>query len=311
MQKTLALPLHFLDENKTIDFDIYVWAGGKPVLYCRADDIKLSERISKLKSKKGLDHFLVIEKHYSAFIGHMSAGLESVYQTDPARKLKQQVEDIYYQQRGLLIVLSAEPSSKEYYSILRSTCSSFYNFFCSNEDALRYFYQLNFENNEFDLWLNHSLRVAALSARLISESETDEAGKPIFDIIMGAFLHDMGYLALPWNQQEVQSTKDPIYKGHPLEGVKLLDHAHVNPWVRSVILKHEEHIDGSGFPAAIREDDLDPIIQCVAVANAFDRLFTLQKKSFEEALKKILIDKMGAYPLPLLQKLQGIIKGLS
>lgn len=310
LAKVLALPLHFLEENKSITFDIYIRAGGKSVLYCRANDPRVDERVKRLKSKKGLEYFFVLDEQYSAFIDYLGGNLEGVFQ-DSERSLKEQVRDIYFQQRGLLIVLSADPQSKEYYSILRSTCSAYYKFFSENVGALEHLYQCSFEARDFDFWLDHSLRVAALSSRLIADSEADEAGKPIQEIVMGAFLHDIGYVTEEWEIRKPMDRKNPLYKGHPLGGTKVMDHSHVSPWVSAVILKHEEHIDGSGFPAGLRESDFDPAIQCVAAADAFDRLYTLQGMSFDEALKKLLIDKMGAYPLPLLQRLQSVIKQIS
>lgn len=311
-KKTLALPLHFLNEDREISFDIYVWAGGKPVLYCRADDVNLKDRIQRLKSKKGLEHFHVQKSDYATFITYMAKGLEDAYQNSSGKSLSEQVSDIYFQQRGLLIVFAADPASKVNYSVLRSTCAPFYQFFSNDNRALEELYKCSFESSDYDLFLTHSVRAAALSSRLIAELGVDEAGKPIFDVIMGAFLHDFGYLEEEWPLTvPLSPSENSAYKNHPLTGVKFLNYDHVIPWVRNVISKHEEHIDGTGFPAGIREEDIDPTIVCVAVACAFDVLRTLHKKSYEDALKQMLIDKMGAYPLNLLQKLQGIVKDIS
>lgn len=310
MKKTLALPLHFLNEDKKVDFDIFIWAAGKPILYCRKTDAQLSERIKSLKAKKNLKYFLVLEEDYSSFIGYLSQGLEETFSKKDDLNLKEQCENIYYQQRGLLIALSADPTSKEYYSILRSTCASFYDFFHKEDDSLRAFLTTEINMSEFDLLLTHSLRVAALSSRLIFETQNDQAGKPVFDVIMGAFLHDFAFATKPWDFKSPDYNKSPDFKDHPQNGIEFLSADHLNPWVRSVIVTHEEHIDGSGFPNGISEEEFDPILQCVAIANAFDRLYTLQNKSYDGALKQLLIDKMGAYPLPTLQKLQTVIKSV-
>jgi HD-GYP domain-containing protein (c-di-GMP phosphodiesterase class II) len=312
MIQTLPLPLHFLDEEKPLAFDVYLQLGGKPVLYCRRDDVSLKERLVKLKAKKNLDHFLVLKEDYEAVIRYLSQGLKQIFETHLSLSLHQQVSAIYLQQRGLLLILSAAPSSKENFSILRSTCEPFYDFFVQNPQGLEALYQVEYGNEDFDLWLTHSVRVAALSSVLIERQKTDEPGKPIFDLIMGAFVHDFAFLKTPWKLREgLNPQEDLTYKNHPAEGVTLLDFDHVNPWVRSVILKHEEHIDGSGFPTGVREQDLDQALLCINVANAFDRLKTLQNLTFDEALKKILIDKLGAYPLEFLQTLQSIIKSIS
>ena len=87
---TIALPLHFLDGDlsKELGFDVYVKAGGKAVLYCRGDDIRLKERIDRLKAKESVSHFLVVEDQYASFLNHLSKDLGKVFETDPEKKVE-------------------------------------------------------------------------------------------------------------------------------------------------------------------------------------------------------------------------------
>lgn len=46
------------------------------------------------------------------------------------------------------------------------------------------------------------------------------------------------------------------------------------------------------------------------MANAYDRYVQIKKLKPKEALKKMLIEKMGIYPLDMLQALQSTLKTL-
>jgi HD-GYP domain-containing protein (c-di-GMP phosphodiesterase class II) len=67
-------------------------------------------------------------------------------------------------------------------------------------------------------------------------------------------------------------------------------------------------MDGSGFPKKLTGDDVDPMVLVVGAANAYDRFTTFQGLNPKGALKALLIDKVGAYPLKDLQTLQNILK---
>jgi hypothetical protein len=70
---------------------------------------------------------------------------------------------------------------------------------------------------------------------------------------------------------------------------------------------HEEKIDGSGF-AGKKEKELDPLVLVAATANSFDHYLKYGHLDPKEALKKILIDKMGLYPLDVMRALQEALK---
>jgi hypothetical protein len=60
--------------------------------------------------------------------------------------------------------------------------------------------------------------------------------------------------------------------------------------------------------AGVSGDDVDPMVLVVGAANAYDRFTTFQGLNPKGALKALLIDKDGAYPLKDLQTLQNILK---
>lgn len=305
---SLDIPVLFLSGLGSIDFDIYVQVGQRDVLYCRPDDVELSERINRLHAKKGLNFFKVRSDEYAKFLSYIQKDLDRVFMNSSQWTLPEQVLNIFEQQYFLIDQFLHSPSVRELYFLVRTTSGPFYDFFSTQPSALDALYKLKMRQSNHGKMITHMIRVAALSSRLIAETKNDAAGKPIYELILGAMLHDLAYFENPWPNEATPKTSEE-YKAHPSRG-ESIGHkfGHFEPWVVKVLATHEEHIDGSGFPLGLRESDLDPAVLCISCCNAFDRLITLKDMNGAQALKQLLIDKMGALPLQGLQALQKVIK---
>ncbi|NJL24620.1 MAG: HD domain-containing protein [Calothrix sp. SM1_5_4] len=132
-------------------------------------------------------------------------------------------------------------------------------------------------------------------------------------LALGCMLHDIEHYFTGLNiaRPISQITGEDLitYRAHPINGAHRLSQAtFVDQMVMNIIAQHEEHIDGSGLPKGLHEDDMDPLVLVAGVANAFDRLISFEDLPPKTALKALLIDKMGVYPLPCLQALQEVLK---
>jgi HD-GYP domain-containing protein (c-di-GMP phosphodiesterase class II) len=159
---------------------------------------------------------------------------------------------------------------------------------------------------------HHSVNVATLSAGMVLKSHMRE-GTPLHLLGLGCLLHDIEHFYSGFdvtrplaslNQEEMAE-----YKEHTLRGAHRFETAtFVDQLVLNIVAQHEEHIDGSGFPKGLTESEMDPLVLIAATANAYDRLTSFENMEPKEALKTLLIDKMGLFPLPYLQGLQDILK---
>lgn len=306
--KSVDIPVAFLKEISSINFDIYLQVGDHDVLYCRPDDVRLSERLQKLQKNQSVDFFKVRAEQYEDFLNYIQKGLDQVFQLQKEVPSSQQVQSIFEQQSSLIHQVIDNLTSAENYHMLRSTCGPFYDFFAQDSKALGELYKLPAPKSKTEQMVTHMIRTAALASRLISETKNDLPGKPIYEMIMGTFLHDLHYFSEPW-EFSAEAKTSAIYKDHPMTSEKIAhDTGHFEPWTLTVMSRHEEHMDGSGFPNNLREDVIDPCVFCIATANAFDRYITLKEMSAASALKQFLIEKMGAYPLTTLQAIQNILK---
>jgi putative nucleotidyltransferase with HDIG domain len=96
---------------------------------------------------------------------------------------------------------------------------------------------------------------AALVARALGCDESSQAR-----IRVGAYLHDVGKLRVPralLNKPEPLTAEEvAIFRGHPLWSAELLAPVEL-PWdVTVMIRRHQERMDGSGYPLGLQGDQI-------------------------------------------------------
>ena len=120
---------------------------------------------------------------------------------------------------------------------------------------------------------HHSLRVAAIAAaaagRLALPSRQRES------VALGALLHDLGKLGVPEavllkNGDQRSAEELALYREHPCLGRRILAPIESLAVAAEIVERHHERLDGSGYPAALRGDDVSPAVEIVALANRID-----------------------------------------
>ncbi len=93
---------------------------------------------------------------------------------------------------------------------------------------------------------------------------------------VGLLVHDIGKLAVP---PEILQKPGPLtpdewvaMKTHPMEGVRILQHATVSPLSRAVVRSHHEYWNGAGYPAGLAGPKIHQFARVAAVADVFDAL---------------------------------------
>ncbi|WP_215398427.1 HD-GYP domain-containing protein [Rheinheimera oceanensis] len=164
----------------------------------------------------------------------------------------------------------------------------------------------------------HSLNVATLSMMLAKNLNLPAA--QIKAVGIGALFHDIGKIKIP--SQILRKTTDlsapeqNLLKLHTKYGVELVgltDTFPLEAW--PIIEQHHEYIDGSGYPKALKEPQIDALAKIVAVVNAFDNLchpldiskarsphhalsymYRSMKGKLPDREMKVMIKMMGVYP---------------
>lgn len=120
----------------------------------------------------------------------------------------------------------------------------------------------------------HSKRVRELAVRL-----AQEVGLSIEDqetIAQGAFLHDIGKIAIPDNillkPGPLDANEWRVMKTHSQTGYDILRSSPHLQGVAQIVLEHHEHWDGSGYPQELKAGEICLGARVFGVIDAFDAM---------------------------------------
>jgi len=122
----------------------------------------------------------------------------------------------------------------------------------------------------------HCGRVAAYSLVLAKEAGYPADGLETLEF--GAFLHDIGKIGIkdavllkpgPLDEAEWQHMRE-----HPVKGYEIASKIEMLMPIMSAVRNHHERWDGTGYPDAMKDDDIPLAARIVAIADAFDAMAT-------------------------------------
>ena len=171
----------------------------------------------------------------------------------------------------------------------------------------------------------HSVAVCAMMVSLakqlgLSEQETRSAG-------MAGLMHDLGKALMPMDvlnkPGKLTEGEFKVIKTHPSEGYKLLlSGLKVDAMVLDVCLHHHEKMDGSGYPDALKADQISLFAKMGAVCDVYDAITSnrpyktgwdpaesLRKMAewadghFDKMVFQAFVKSLGIYPIGSLVKL--------
>lgn len=136
-------------------------------------------------------------------------------------------------------------------------------------------------------------RVAALSFKLAQELGLDENEAQA--VRLGGLLHDLGKLAVPDGVRHEQARHNgeqrTYIQQHPLIGAEILAPVPSLQQVAELVSAHHERMDGAGYPAGLRGEEIPPGARIIAVADAYDALTSRRAphppRSSDEALREL------------------------
>jgi len=136
----------------------------------------------------------------------------------------------------------------------------------------------------------HNFRVTLYSVRLAEALKLDD--HQIRLLIKGAFLHDVGKIGIRDNILLKPGKLEPAefeeMKLHVAHGIDIISRSHWMNEAKPVVACHHEKVDGSGYPAGLKGDEIPLLARIFALTDVFDALTSERpyKKAFsyEEAI---------------------------
>ena len=96
------------------------------------------------------------------------------------------------------------------------------------------------------------------------------------EVRRGAWLHDGGKIGVPeailnWPGR-LSEEQMAVVRQHPGWGADVIKLAHLSEPIFNIALYHHEHVDGTGYPCGLRQDQIPIEARIVNVADIFDAL---------------------------------------
>jgi putative nucleotidyltransferase with HDIG domain len=131
---------------------------------------------------------------------------------------------------------------------------------------------------EKDAYTEEHTRRVALRAVQVGEALGFPATK-LRELAIGGLLHDIGKLSVPSDILQKPGALDDAERAviakHPTWGVRLLGElGGFSETVRRLVRDHHERLDGSGYPAGLRGEELQLDARILAVCDVYDALIS-------------------------------------
>jgi response regulator RpfG family c-di-GMP phosphodiesterase/signal transduction histidine kinase len=102
-------------------------------------------------------------------------------------------------------------------------------------------------------------------------------------------LHDIGKLGIPdrilLKESPLNKEEWEIMKTHPQLGASLLGHFDSYREVSAIILAHQEHVDGSGYPKGLKGERIPLFARIIAIADAYHAM--ISNRPYRKAMQPI------------------------
>jgi len=120
----------------------------------------------------------------------------------------------------------------------------------------------------------HPVNVTVLSLLLGKSMGLPEA--TLKDLGIAAFLHDIGKVHLPERvrrfEEGFSSAEVKVYQDHVAQSVAMAREMGLSAGAVNAIAQHHEMVDGSGFPARLKQDSIDINGRILSLVNRYDGL---------------------------------------
>jgi len=122
----------------------------------------------------------------------------------------------------------------------------------------------------------HQRRVAAIATAIGRRKGWPE--ERVEGLRLGAVIHDIGKIGVPAEllvkPGRLTDEEFALIKTHAALGGEMVKHLHFDWPIYEMVTQHHERLDGSGYPAGLRDDAIAPEAKVLAVADVVDAMLS-------------------------------------
>ncbi len=163
----------------------------------------------------------------------------------------------------------------------------------------------------------HPLNVTVMSLMMAKALNLEQEEAHCLGV--AALFHDAGKALLPENIRKggrhLDVVAQTLFRQHAEFGANLAREAGMSLRLAKIILQHHELADGSGYPAGLVDDEIDPLARILSLVNTYENLcnpvnpvdamtpygalsylFSNERKKFDGLVLNQFIKSLGVYP---------------
>ncbi|MFK7872220.1 MAG: HD-GYP domain-containing protein [Oligoflexales bacterium] len=267
----LEVPVDFFAAETITDFELYIHAAGRYLLYASSPYTwSEGERNRLLEQDHRVLYYSKNDQEkldvYKRIVG-LRAPEETIEGARRLSKLTELAADVtrIIHQHGLSM-----SSIGKFQSISRDMTQSIKK---DKSAALALDHLLSHDQYTYF----HSARVAVYAISIALEMSMSDDSE-LETIALGCLLHDVGKSKIDISiiNKEGHLTEDEWLeiKSHTLYGQEMLNNSTLKTTAREIILHHHERLDGSGYPHQLQSSEILKEVSIASFSDVFDALTT-------------------------------------
>ena len=264
------------------EFSVYLWQGGDFVLYTRSGQ-KFTCQHRQSLHENGVKEVYVRSSERPQYELYIERNLGTILldETLPIRLRSK----VFYEASAVVMQdvfdnkLPTTLRARHFERIAEIVKSSI-RFLASDESLSTV---APFISHDYKTY-THCMHVFIYSVAVFQTYDMSET--EIFECALGALLHDVGKARIPrriLNKRGSLTTAErAVIKEHPVHGVSMCAHLPMSQNTINCILFHHEKLDGTGYPAGLKGDNLPLPVRIISMSDVYDALTT--ERPYAEAM---------------------------
>ena len=265
------------------DFSVHLWQGGDFVLYTSSGQ-KFTVRHRQVLHRSGVKEVYVLGSEKPLYEKYVERNLGKILldETLPIEARSR----IFYEASSMVM---QDVFDRKLPSALRAR--HFDRIADMVKNSIKFLARDNslsavapFISHDYKTY-THCMQVFVYSVAMFHTYDMGES--EVFEYALGALLHDVGKARIP---KRILNKRGPltraereIVKEHPVHGVSMCAHLPMTQNTINCILFHHEKLDGSGYPAGIKDDNVPLPVRIISLSDIYDALTT--DRPYAEAMQ--------------------------